>query len=272
MHATLDAMLCHAMLPLSSLQCAHSGTQCACFSSPLACCCLLLLTCACLPCLLCLLSSSCDALGFGLLGRFLLPAAHTLLQQLPAALISISSLQQLLTRQGADALRLQQQLLPGYGVLLTPDGTLGTNSSSSSSAGLVTPRGLTQMQFELQATFTPVKTGWFTSKFVVFLNDEHIPAAADGDAAAAGRYSSKLVAVDGSKAVLLADSNSSGSGSSETAEAAAAAAAGGTALQSRLSEGAGSGSSNDSSSSSADEDGLDDAVMSIAELLPDRCE
>ncbi|WIA12322.1 hypothetical protein OEZ85_012377 [Tetradesmus obliquus] len=47
--------------------------------------------------------------------RYLLPAAHSLLQQLPAALMALGSLQQLLSQQGPQALRLQQQLLPGVG-------------------------------------------------------------------------------------------------------------------------------------------------------------
>ncbi|WIA32455.1 hypothetical protein OEZ86_003276 [Tetradesmus obliquus] len=196
--------------------------------------------------------------------RYLLPAAHSLLQQLPAALMALGSLQQLLSQQGPQALRLQQQLLPGYGKLLVPADTQGgvaavggSSSSSGSSAGIVAQRGLTQMQFELRAQFTPANTGWFTSSFVVYLNEEHNPATAAA-AAAAASGSGKLLGVDGSKAVLQAGDNAD-----------AAAAAGGGALPGANGLAGDAGAGCGSSGSSTEAGDVDEAVLSIAELLPD---
>jgi hypothetical protein len=207
--------------------------------------------------------------------RYLLPAAQLLLQQLPAALMCIGSLQQLLTQQGPDALRLQQQLLPGYGQLLLPPAET-VQGSNSSSPGAVTQRGLTQMQFELKAEFTAANTGWFRSSYVVYMNDAHDSAAAaaaaaavDDDAAAgSSSSSSKLVGVDGSKAVLQADGSSTSSSSSIGSSASAASSSADNALGAEANDrAAGSGSS---SSSAAADDEVDEAVLSIAELLPDR--
>jgi hypothetical protein len=210
--------------------------------------------------------------------RYLLLAAHTLLQQLPAALMCISSLQQLLAQQGPEALRLQQQLLPGHSKLLNPldmssgCGAMG-GGTSSSSPDVITLRGLTQMQFELKSEFTPANTGWFKSSFVVYLYEDHNPAAAAAasssspTAPAAAAAGSKLVDVDGSKAVLLAGSSSSSS-SSSTAGAVSCdtAAKGGAVLSGSV---GGSGSSNNNASALVD--GVDEAVVNIAQLLPDRC-
>jgi hypothetical protein len=207
--------------------------------------------------------------------RYLLPAAHTLLQQLPAALMCIGSLQQLLVQQGPEALRLQQQLLQGYSKLLDPVDTSsnsGALSSSSSSPDAITQRGLTQMQFELRTEFTAANTGWFTSSFVVYLNDDHNPAAAaaaaaggGSNAAAAAAVGSKLVDVDGSKAVLIPGNGSSTAGAQRNRAAAAAAA-----LQRNTQPNAANGSSSSSSDSGAVEM-YDEAVLHIAQLLPDRC-
>jgi hypothetical protein len=128
------------------------------------------------------------------------------------------------------------------------------------------------MQFELRTEFTPANTGWFTSSFVVYLNDAHNSAAAaaaaggseaGGSAAAAG---SKLVDVDGSKAVLTS------AGCSSTGGAHSDAAVGGAALQPNTQLGAKDGSSSSSSSSDGGvAQAFDEAVLHIAQLLPDRC-
>jgi hypothetical protein len=126
------------------------------------------------------------------------------------------------------------------------------------------------MQFELRTEFTPANTGWFTSSFVVYLNDEHNSAAAaaaggseaGGSAAAAG---SKLVDVDGSKAVLTS------AGCSSTGGAHSDAAVGGAALQPNTQLGAKDGSSSSSSSDGGVAQAFDEAVLHIAQLLPDRC-
>jgi hypothetical protein len=112
--------------------------------------------------------------------RYLLPVAYSLLQQLPGALLSLSSLQMQLAQQREGAMQLQQRLLPGYSPLLQQQQQqqVGQSNGAGAAAGLQQLPGLTSVQFELQlSTDVP---GWHQGMYLVYRNEQQ-GAAADGD-------------------------------------------------------------------------------------------
>ncbi len=118
--------------------------------------------------------------------RYLLPLAHRLLQQLPAALLRLGDLQLLLAQQGQAALQLQQKLLPGYAPFMSSSRKSSSKADESSSAlaaaataaetGVtgaavsVDQQGLLQLLFELQLQQLP--GGWYKPKFSVYMNED----------------------------------------------------------------------------------------------------
>lgn len=195
--------------------------------------------------------------------RYLLPLAHDLLHSAPGALLSLSGLQVLLAQQGAAALQLKRNLVQGYGPLIQRSSScnsmLTINSSDSddsgnadstavTSGGVSEPArlqlqdlqhqpGMTQLAFELQVPFDPAR-GWYLPQYLVYLNEEARPGLGEQQRDMEGQPTQ--AAMDGNELQEM--------GCGSTINGVAAAAAGHT-----------------------DEQAMDEAVMSIAELLPDRC-
>jgi hypothetical protein len=176
--------------------------------------------------------------------RYLLPVAHSLLQQLPGALLRLSSLQMQLAQQGEGAMQLQQRLLSGYSPLLQQQQQQVVQpnpAGSGAAASLQRLPGLTGIQFELQLSSDAA--GWHQGSYVVYRNEQQQQqgSAAGGDIQAA------------TTAVALAGTSDS------AALVAPCTGAVGATMQQQQQLGGMHGHSD-----------VDEAVQSMMQLLPDR--
>lgn len=137
--------------------------------------------------------------------RFLLPVANNLLQQLPAAIMELASLQLLIAQQGAAALQLEPSMLPAYSPLLQEDHGPSTPSSSVmqpatnilvlqqpvlfNTSIVFRQQPMVHMLFELHLQQLP--GGWYQPAYQVLLHDVDDISSAASAAAHQGPLTAK---------------------------------------------------------------------------------